>query len=286
MTRANPSGLTLVEVAVVIIIVLVLLTLLITSTQRSHGDQRRSMCMNNQKQLTIALLNFEARGSTFPGYANRIGPVNAKEPLVASWAVSILPIVEYSDFFGRWRDGHPESPRIREFVCPSDSSRTDPPSSPWLSYVVNCGLPGDKDDTPATGVFHNHNVDGKPVTVSVDYISQHDGTTNTLLLSENLQAGLWTDTDEADVGMVWWREPGECSPINRCKDVGPRTHDIQYARPSSVHGGIVVVSFCDGHQQQLRDDIDYKVYQQLMAPDDKAAGLPTDFDPEKFNGGQ
>ena len=101
-----------------------------------------------------------------------------------------------------------------------------------------------------------------------------DGEANTLLLSENIQAGLSTDTEKADVGMVWWREPAECSLINRCTDVGPRPQDIKYARPSSYHKGVVIASFCDGHVKQLSDDIDYEVYQRLMAPYDRRAGLP------------
>ncbi|MCP3884826.1 MAG: phosphopyruvate hydratase, partial [Propionibacteriaceae bacterium] len=35
--------------------------------------------------------------------------------------------------------------------------------------------------------------------VSLDYVENHDGTATTLLLSENIQAGYWTDTTIADV---------------------------------------------------------------------------------------
>jgi prepilin-type processing-associated H-X9-DG protein len=274
MTHQHRSGLTRIEVVVIVVVVCLLLALLLPATQRSrNGDGRRNTCMNNQRQLAMVLLNYEDRNGMFPGYANRVGPADMKERLVASWAVVSLPFMESLHVYQDWERGVPTSSYMPVFVCPSGVSRFDNLSHPWLSYVVNCGLPGDKDDSPATGVFHNHNVDGKPVTVSADYISRHDGTPNTLLLSENLQAGLWTDTDEADVGMVWWREPGECNRINRCNDVGPRPQDIQYARPSSPHGGGVNAVFCDGHVWFLSDTIDYKVYQRLMAPNDERAGL-------------
>jgi type II secretory pathway pseudopilin PulG len=276
MTPSSRSGLTLIEVVVVVLVV-VFLILLFLPPMSSHVSSRRLACMNNQHQLTIALQSYEGRFGCFPGYANRIGPPAGGRPTATSWLVPILPYVDRQDLYDRWQEGHPASSWLPMLVCPSDPSDFDY-SLPWLSYVVNCGLPGDKDDTPATGVFHNHNVDAKPVTVSLNYIYDHDGGTSTLLLSENIQAGRWTDTEEADVGMVWWREPAECNRINRCTDVGHRPQDIKYARPSSAHGGVLVVSFCDGHEQQLRDTIDYKVYQQLMAPDDKAAGLPGDFD--------
>ena len=36
--------------------------------------------------------------------------------------------------------------------------------------------------------------------------------------------------------------------------------------------GIVIVSFCDGGQRAVNEDIDYRVYQNLMTPDSQAAG--------------
>ena len=62
-------------------------------------------------------------------------------------------------------------------------------------------------------------------------------------------------------------------PDHAWLNVGDRPQDIRYARPSSHHSGGVVVSFCDGHQQFVSEDIDYRVYQHLMTPDSKAAGV-------------
>jgi prepilin-type processing-associated H-X9-DG protein len=49
---------------------------------------------------------------------------------------------------------------------------------------------------------------------------------------------------------------------------------MQWARPSSRHGGLVITAFCDGHQRALRTDIDYGVFRQLMTPNGTTAGLP------------
>ena len=94
----------------------------------------------------------------------------------------------------------------------------------WLGYVCNRGvntgstyvqgvnngsLTSILGDSKATGVCLNQSgigTDGKstvaPVTVGQDYISSHDGTTTTLLLSESLlssvpasQGGLWYPRD-------------------------------------------------------------------------------------------
>jgi hypothetical protein len=113
--------------------------------------------------------------------------------------------------------------------------------------------------------------------MTAEFLERHYGAANTLMLSENLQAGNWTDTDEADVGMVWWDAPQECNRINRCTDVGDRPQNIQYARPSSHHANGVIVSFCDGCVLFLRDSIRYEVYGQLMSPTD---GVPAEEDYE------
>jgi type II secretory pathway pseudopilin PulG len=55
---------TLVELLVVIVIIIILLMLLLPSVRSSHEAARRNACLNNFKQLGIALQNYhEARGS-------------------------------------------------------------------------------------------------------------------------------------------------------------------------------------------------------------------------------
>ena len=100
-----------------------------------------------------------------------------------------------------------------------------------------------------------------------------DGAQSTLLISENVQANLWYYTAETDIGMLWQNAPGNCGQINLCLDHGSITGSVDLARPSSFHSGGVVASFCDGHQCFLREDIDYRVYQHLMTPDSRAAGI-------------
>jgi type II secretory pathway pseudopilin PulG len=270
---------TLIELLVVIVVLGFLLVLLFPALVNPPVGQRRAHCMNNEHQIALALLNYEATHKHFPGYANRILTRPEGTRLASSWLVPILGLLDRSDLDEEWKKGKPQVVDLGFTRCPS-AARMQPfdQSVPYLNFVVNCGLPGDS-DIPSTGVFHNHNVDGQPVYVSLDYLAEHDGAQHTLMLSENLQAGLWTDTEEANVGMVWFREPDECSAINKCRDVGQRPQNIRYARPSSNHPGGVLATFCDGHTQFLSEQIDYSVYQHLMTPDDKGAGLPGRFDP-------
>jgi prepilin-type processing-associated H-X9-DG protein len=48
----------------------------------------------------------------------------------------------------------------------------------------------------------------------------------------------------------------------------PPPDRYQYARPSSLHTGVVIVSFCDGHQMELSDQIDPATLRHLMVPND------------------
>jgi prepilin-type processing-associated H-X9-DG protein len=129
----------------------------------------------------------------------------------------------------------------------------------------------------------------KEVKVSLDYISTHDGSSTTLLLAEkattwdsSLQqdkpwtSGNWYKRDSVDrdgqsgshissghVSFGWLDDPDDVTSGHDPR----RTVDSI----SSRHGGIVIVSFCDGHQYSLRDDIEYSVLSHLAAPYDKGA---------------
>jgi len=136
-----------------------------------------------------------------------------------------------------------------------------------LAYVVNCGLPGNNPDPPqAHGVFHD--LVNTSVTMSLDYLSQHDGSATTLMRSENVAADNWIDTGEANVGFNW--QTGSSPPANSRIN---ENINGDHPRPSSYHNGGVIVSFCDGHQYFLREDIAYHVYQHLCTPDSRLAGV-------------
>jgi hypothetical protein len=77
-------------------------------------------------------------------------------------------------------------------------------------------------------------------------------------------------------------KPVPLSRINRRKRDGDRPQGIHYARPSNFHTGGVIVSFCDGRQVFLQDDMDCNVYQHLMTADSGEAGIAREFDPDEF----
>lgn len=341
--RTRRRGFTLVELLVVITIISMLMALLLPAVQSARESGRRATCLNNQKQLALALMNFESSRRQFPGYANtltRSVNVPATTPtdisIPVSWVVSVLPLLERNDLAALWDDynttgafvaNDPRYAYLNFLACPSDPAEQTNSGSPHLAYAVNCGINGkhtytsgtstvtvsvDKtpggaalptpdyaaEETRAHGVFFNHQPDstipasGRPV-VSLDYLSQKDGSSNTIMLSENIQATWYAPYNsdnkpryisQGDVGIVWDANgSGVCQikdgtdvvgKINAGRDKSVTLTNLYlYARPSSRHPGVVVMSFCDGHQQVVAETIDYHVYRHLMTPDSKTAGV-------------
>lgn len=66
-------GFTLIEVLVVITVIGLLVALLIPAVQSAREASRRTACVNNLKQIGVALHNYMGRASTFPpGYLSKV----------------------------------------------------------------------------------------------------------------------------------------------------------------------------------------------------------------------
>lgn len=234
MVPQRRTAFTLVELLVVITIIGMLMGLLLPAVQNAREAGRRATCMNNQQQFGTAMLNYEAAKKRFPGHVNRRYRLQAQNNggqvsemwFTTSWVVELFPYLERADLDADW--GPNGSSYTTKTVvtlgafqaCPSDP-RSAPPGSPVLAYVVNSGLPDTDIDSNtnvpingvAAGVFHNlHRFPAR--TVSLDYLSTHDGSATTVMLSENVNATEWSmpagsDTSltpwQAETSIVWWR---------------------------------------------------------------------------------
>ncbi len=131
---------TLVELLVVIAIIGVLVALLLPAVQAAREAARRSECINNLRQLGLAMLNFESANGVFPTAG---GPValftNANEQAKASygiegasWMYQILPYLEQQNLqqlrhesggsVGFVDTGLSETP-VAAFNCPTRTGR-------------------------------------------------------------------------------------------------------------------------------------------------------------------
>jgi prepilin-type N-terminal cleavage/methylation domain-containing protein len=127
--RARQAGFTLVELLVVIAIIGVLIALLLPAVQSAREAARRSQCLNNLKQIGVAMHGYADSHKSFP-------PGNITDGACCSalshitWPISILPYVEQSNLGTQYNynlpNEHPSNAFLRTqlvpiYVCPSDT---------------------------------------------------------------------------------------------------------------------------------------------------------------------
>ncbi|MDR2171494.1 MAG: DUF1559 domain-containing protein [Planctomycetaceae bacterium] len=229
---------TLIELLVVISIIGLLAGLLLPAIQSARESGRRTTCMNGQRNIATALLQFEASANAFPGWRNsaKIGGSDA----VVSWVTKILTQIEEQDLYQKIMNNEaPSIPKIPILRCPSAMLTSN--SSARISYVVNGGAVDDfwnetgepvtYDSNAYNGVFLDRQKFPN-IRTSIEEINKLDGTSRTLLLSENLNAGFWITFYVEEVNGV-----DENRTTSDCDRGGSK------GSPDTAEGG---VAFCWG----------------------------------------
>src|SRR3982751_6858345 len=103
--KRKTSGFTLIELLVVIAIIAVLIALLLPAVQAAREAARRAQCVNNLKQLGLAVHNYISTNEKLPR-ADFSGAGSNEKPAQASvagnggdrysggWTIAILPYIE------------------------------------------------------------------------------------------------------------------------------------------------------------------------------------------------
>ncbi|MHB1033998.1 MAG: DUF1559 family PulG-like putative transporter [Pirellulales bacterium] len=296
MGTRKRKGFTLVELLVVITIIGMLMSLLLPAVQAAREAARGNTCRNNQQQLGKALLNYESALQAYPGYVNKHPLSQDANGAPVSWVVPLVQYMDRADLTRSLKETSQTNITAANFVqeiakqhlaimvCPSD-----PPQQAGgavTAYVVNTGIPDNPQcsrcEGPAHGIFHNrYNPTFEPfVVVNNSSISRGDGTSTTLMISENVDATMWSNTAEQDLGFVWWPKhyrdgndnyspPDNESMVRintRTGEAAGLSSFIEFARPSSYHPGGVNMTFADGHTKFINEGISYAVYCRLMTP--------------------
>jgi prepilin-type N-terminal cleavage/methylation domain-containing protein len=192
-------GFTLVELLVVIAIIGILIALLLPAVQAAREAARRTQCVNNMKQIGLALHNYHDTYKTFPvsaiwGTPNVPANQMATGQPVAfhhTWVTMILPFMEQQPLYDTVNFNLPAwgqsivGTRVDNLHCPSDGGALDTPADTsgieFTNYPGSMGYHWWYGPPQIRGVL---NIE-KPVRIA--HIT--DGTSNTVAVCERYSRG-------------------------------------------------------------------------------------------------
>src|SRR5687768_8214346 len=102
MPRARRRGFTLIELLVVIAIIAVLIGLLLPAVQAAREAARRAQCVNNLKQINLALHNYNDAFGSLPyagGFYVTTTPALSTRHKGWGWLPMILPQLEQNNIY-------------------------------------------------------------------------------------------------------------------------------------------------------------------------------------------
>ena len=123
---------TLIELLVVIAIIALLVGLLLPAVQGAREAARRAQCVNNLKQIGVALHNYDGSHQTFPsGYVSNFDASGNDTGPGWGWAGMLLPQSEQTPLFNSINfnlaiedlaNMTSRLPNVSCFLCPSDTT--------------------------------------------------------------------------------------------------------------------------------------------------------------------
>jgi prepilin-type N-terminal cleavage/methylation domain-containing protein/prepilin-type processing-associated H-X9-DG protein len=201
----NRRAFTLIEVLVVISIIALLIALLLPAVQAAREAARRSQCVNNLKQLSLAIQNYCAAydalppaAATGPQYSNNFSMKARLLPYLEQTA--LYNSLNVSFFQETVQNATGLTTMVDAFLCPSDTNvpcgvytipGTGSRQEAYTSYPNNLGTTpannGGRYDGPAYFMGAGNVSSVAALAPTVTLASVTDGTSNTVIWSEMIR---------------------------------------------------------------------------------------------------
>jgi len=288
-------GFTLIELLVVIAVIGILVALLLPAVQAAREAARRSQCLNNTRQIGLAILGYESAKQRLPHSGqglSSLDPPKMAFNLQSTFAL-LLPYLEETSTYAliELNRAYNETPLNQElaklvvptFLCPTNQLR--PLDMDSLGYgCVDYGATIHCNIDPQTGKPNSATLVLGALSLKEIRISKiKDGTSKTIAIAEDagrhekmdslyddpVEGGVrkqwrWADPDNA-FGVSYtvnyhkspWGGPPDCPWLNM--NCGPNDEIFSF-HPAGAH-----VVFCDGHAMLLGDDVSHHVLRAIVS---------------------
>ena len=297
VVRLRNRGFTLIELLVVIAIIAVLISLLLPAVQSAREAARRIQCVNNLKQMGLAIHNYNNSYERFPMGAVGRSPLTGQPPAGVAYrrpfCIAIYPYLEQTSIYNSYNNNVgfnlPENAtarlaKINAWQCPSDVTYLFNEGGNSLTTVMD--YKGSYGVNWGANEFFNQGPGRSPFWISygASIAEISDGTSNTLAMMEMLQVPQPNGVSPVDRrARIWNDEPGcyqlstRIAPNSSLPDIGQCRNAIELQAPCtnvadtlvyslgsrSRHPGGVNTLLCDGSVRFVKNTVNLSSWQAL-----------------------
>jgi prepilin-type N-terminal cleavage/methylation domain-containing protein/prepilin-type processing-associated H-X9-DG protein len=272
MSMRVRRGFTLIELLVVIAIIAVLIALLLPAVQSAREAARRTQCVNNLRQIGLAMHNYHSAVGTFPPGQGRAASDGTGWPTPGgngntSWGcasahVYLLPYLEQVPLYNGYNfnyasivdDGNGVGSegndtvaltRVAGFLCPSDTLS----GQNWTNNYYACiGTTTTQSLSLTNGVFAIFGTDtfgGPHITWGLQHM--RDGASNTIAFGEALVGSQQYGNNWKGNGVAFAYSDGGSTQIYK-EISGQGTNDVQHEGPALI---LAALNACSAKFQAL-----------------------------------